>query len=109
MNKKKHVLILGGSSDIGAEVIKDFLSLNWNVTAHFNKNSKKLKTIQRKSKNLKLTQFNFANYNSFVTILKLFYRLFYLVQADHPVASRGAGRMACWKVKSLCVINTKQF
>ena len=42
MNKKKHVLILGGSSDIGAEVIKDFLSLNWNVTAHFNKNSKKL-------------------------------------------------------------------
>ena len=64
MNKKKHVLILGGSSDIGVEVVKDFLNLNWNVTAHFNKNSKKLKIIQRKSKNLKLTQFNFANYNS---------------------------------------------
>ena len=64
MNRKKNVLILGGSSDIGGEVIKNFLNLNWNVTAHFNKNSKKLKILQKKSKNLKLVKCNFANYNS---------------------------------------------
>ena len=61
MNKKKHLLVLGGSSDIGSEVIKDFLNLKWDVTAHFNKNSKKLKILQKKTKNLKLVKFNFAN------------------------------------------------
>ena len=63
MNKKKHLLVLGGSSDIGSEVIKSFLNLKWDVTAHFNKNSKKLKILQKKTKNLKLVKFNFANYN----------------------------------------------
>ena len=40
MNHKKfkHILILGGSSDIGIEVVKNFLHLGWQVTAHFNKN-----------------------------------------------------------------------
>ena len=42
-NKKiKKVLILGGSSDIGIEVVKVFLKLQWEVTAHFHKNKKKL-------------------------------------------------------------------
>ncbi len=63
MIKKKHLLVLGGSSDIGSEVIKSFLNLKWNVTAHYNKNSKKLKILQKKTKNLKLVKFNFANYN----------------------------------------------
>ena len=63
MSKKKHLLVLGGSSDIGSEVIKSFLNLKWDVTAHFNKNSKKLKILQKKTKNLKLVKFNFANYN----------------------------------------------
>ena len=63
MSKKKHLLVLGGSSDIGSEVIKGFLNLKWDVTAHFNKNSKKLKILQKKTKNLKLVKFNFANYN----------------------------------------------
>ena len=39
-NKKRHVLILGGSSDIGIEVVKNFLKINWNVSAQFNKNKK---------------------------------------------------------------------
>ena len=38
-NKKKSVLILGGSSDIGVEVVKIFLQLEWicnvNVEQHF--------------------------------------------------------------------------
>ena len=42
MNKKKHVLILGGSSDIAAEVIKNFLELRWDITAHYFKNDKKV-------------------------------------------------------------------
>ncbi len=41
MNKKKHILILGGSSDIGIEVVKLILKFNWNVTAHYFKNKKK--------------------------------------------------------------------
>tara|TARA_Y100000031_G_scaffold90245_1_gene99310 strand:+ start:207 stop:926 length:720 start_codon:yes stop_codon:yes gene_type:complete len=74
MNKKKHVLILGGSSDIGMEVVKDFLNLKWDVTAHFNKNSIKLKMLKKKSKNLKLIKFDFASFNSSTekSILKKF-------------------------------------
>ena len=33
MKDSKHVLILGGSSDIGIEVVKIFLKLQWKVTA----------------------------------------------------------------------------
>ena len=44
--KQKHILILGGSSDIGIEVIKIFLGKNWKVTAHFNTNNKFLKRFQ---------------------------------------------------------------
>ena len=62
--KKKNILILGGSSDIGIEVVKSFLNLNWNVSAHYSKSNKKLKIIKQKAKNLKLIQFNFFNYNS---------------------------------------------
>ena len=63
-NKKKHVLILGGSSDIGTEVVENFLRLGWNVTAHFFKNKKKLYTLKKNSKNLNIVKFNFANYNN---------------------------------------------
>ena len=62
--KRKHVLILGGSSDIGIEIIKNFLSLNWNITAHFFKNKKKLQTLAKKEKNIKIINFNFANYKN---------------------------------------------
>ena len=48
-NKKKHILILGGSSDIGIEVIKNFLKLKWEVTAHFSQNKKKLEILRKYS------------------------------------------------------------
>jgi NAD(P)-dependent dehydrogenase (short-subunit alcohol dehydrogenase family) len=63
MNKKKHILILGGSSDIGIEVVKLILKFNWNVTAHYFKNKKKLETLKRHSVNLKLLNFDFAKQN----------------------------------------------
>ena len=53
-NKKKHILILGGSSDIGIEVVKKFLKLNWEVTAHCSKNKKKLEFLKKTSKNLNI-------------------------------------------------------
>ena len=46
-NKKKHVLILGGSSDIGIEVVRSFLKLKWEVTAHLFKNKKKIIKIKK--------------------------------------------------------------
>ena len=63
-NKKKNVLILGGSSDIGIEVVKNFLELKWKVTAHFFKNKKRLENLRKISKNLNMIEFNFANYNN---------------------------------------------
>ena len=63
-NEKRHALILGGSSDIGIEVVKNFLKMKWTVTAHFFKNKKKLKNLKKDSKNLNIIEFNFANYNN---------------------------------------------
>ena len=62
-NKKKHVLILGGSSDIGIEVIKNFLQLRWEVTAHFSKNKKKLESLKKTTKDLNVVEFDFSKYN----------------------------------------------
>lgn len=66
MNHKKfkHALILGGSSDIGIEVVKNFLYLGWQVTAHFNKNYKSLKSLEKRFKNLKLIKFDFNNFQN---------------------------------------------
>ena len=64
MLNKKHVLILGGSSDIGTEVVKNFLSKDWIVTAQLFKNKKKLQKLQKKSNNLKLIKFNFSNFQN---------------------------------------------
>ena len=63
-NKKKHVLILGGSSDIGIEVVKNFFNLKWEVSAHCFKNKKNLEALKKLSKNLHIIEFNFANYNN---------------------------------------------
>ena len=65
MNKKKrHVLILGGSSDIGIEVVRNFINLDWQVTAHFFKNKKKLTKLKKNSDNLNIIQFNFEKSNT---------------------------------------------
>ena len=61
-SKKKHVLILGGSSDIGIEVVKNFLKKNWMVTAHFSKNKRKLEFFRKNTKNLNLIKFDFSKY-----------------------------------------------
>ena len=74
-NKKRHVLILGGSSDIGIEVVKNFLKLKWEITAHFSKNKKKLEILKKTSKNLNIIKFNFANYNN-LNIEKLMIKKF---------------------------------
>jgi NAD(P)-dependent dehydrogenase (short-subunit alcohol dehydrogenase family) len=60
MKYNKHVLILGGSSDIGIEVVKIFLRLKWEVTAQYFKNKKNL-SILKSSGKLNLIKFNFAN------------------------------------------------
>ena len=74
-NKKKNVLILGGSSDIGIEVIKNFLKLKWKVTAHFSQNKKKLEIFRKSSKNLNIIRFDFANYSN-LNIKKLMIKKF---------------------------------
>ena len=63
-NKKKHILILGGSSDIGIAVVKNFLKLKWEVTAHYSKNKKKLKILKKTSNNLNIIKSNFTNYKN---------------------------------------------
>ena len=60
MKDSKHVLILGGSSDIGIEVVKIFLKLQWKVSAQYYKNKKNLLVLKNYN-NLNLIKFNFAN------------------------------------------------
>ncbi len=61
---KKHVLVLGGSSDIGLEVIKNFLEMKWEVTAHYFKNNKKLKNLKSNYKNFNIIKFDFSKYKT---------------------------------------------
>ena len=65
---KKKVLILGASSDIGSEVINQYLINNYIVFAHYNKIKPKIK-----SKNLHLVNCNFESekmFNSFFKKIK---------------------------------------
>ena len=55
----KNDLILGGSSDIGIEVIKKFLENEWIVEAHYSKNRSSFKKLS--SKKIKLIKFNFKS------------------------------------------------
>ena len=56
---KKHVLILGGSSDIGIEVIKQFFKIGWKVTAHCSKNKKNLEKLNNHG-DLEIIQIDFS-------------------------------------------------
>ena len=58
MTDKRKVLILGGSSDIGIEVINIFLKKNWNITAHYSSNLNPLKKFKEK---INLIKFDFKN------------------------------------------------
>ncbi len=58
MTDKRKVLILGGSSDIGVEVINLFLKKNWNITAHYSSNLNSLKKFKEK---INLIKFDFKN------------------------------------------------
>ena len=70
-NLKKTVLILGGSSDIGLQVVSKFLDSGWKVISHYNKNNKFLKKIKKDhNKNLILFKSDFEKYNSLVSFLK---------------------------------------
>ena len=63
MNKKK-MLILGGSSDIGLEIIKIYLKNNFSIIAQYNKGSKKFFSLVKRNKNnLKKIKFDFSSDN----------------------------------------------
>ena len=65
------VLILGGSSDIGFQVIKVFLKSNWVVILQYNKNSNAIKKLKKKQKNkFFLLNFSFSKKNKKITFLK---------------------------------------
>ena len=56
--KKKKILILGASSDIGVQLIKKLLQNNWIVYAHYNKSKKVLNNLKNQ---IKLININFLN------------------------------------------------
>ncbi len=64
MKKSKKILILGGSSDIGIEVVKIFLKLDWKVYAHFSKNKKILENLRTKNERLKIIKYDFSKYKN---------------------------------------------
>ena len=74
-NLKHRILILGGSSDIGIELINFFLNNNYLVDSHYNENSLKLKKIQKKNSNLKLIRINFDKVDSknYEKVIKKFF------------------------------------
>jgi 3-oxoacyl-[acyl-carrier protein] reductase len=65
----KKILILGGSSDIGVNLIKKLIKKNFFIYAHYSKNSKKLKKIKNikiKTICLDFNQINSKNINAFL-------------------------------------------
>ena len=59
--KKKKILILAGSSDIGIQLIKNLLIDGWFVVAHYSSNNKSFNKL--KNKNLKTIKLNFKKIN----------------------------------------------
>jgi len=52
--KRKKILILGASSDIGKEVVKILIKNSWDIYAHYNSNKKLLSKINSNTKNFKI-------------------------------------------------------
>ena len=61
--KIRNALILGGSSDIGVELIKLLEKKNFYITAQYNSNSRELIKLSKKNKKLKLVKINFKKTN----------------------------------------------
>ncbi len=78
-SNNNRILILGGSSDIGIELINFFLNKNYLVDSHYNKNSLELKKIQKKNSNLKLIRVNFDKVDSknYEKVIKKFFNYNY--------------------------------
>ena len=60
---KKNILILGGSSDIGIELIELLLKKNFLITCHCTTINEKLNKILKKSKNVKIVKKNLYTLN----------------------------------------------
>ena len=58
---KKNILITGASSDIGISVVEKYIEDGWSVTAHFNKNNKRLKKLKTQNHDLDLFYFDFKD------------------------------------------------
>ena len=67
---KKNILITGASSDIGISVVEKYIENGWSVTAHFNKNSKKLMKLKNLNHDLHLFCFDFKNISKFEIFIK---------------------------------------
>ena len=59
--KKKRILILAGSSDIGIQLVKNLLIDGWFIVAHCSSNNKSFDKL--KNKNLKIIKLNFKSIN----------------------------------------------
>ncbi len=82
--RPRKVLILGASSDIGIKTVEKFLSQNYEVTAHYNKNIKKLNILKRNYSSLKIFKLDlrdakkvekFLKRNSFIKNIDIFVSL----------------------------------
>lgn len=82
--KAKKVLILGASSDIGIKTVEKFLSENYEVIAHYNKNFKKLNILKKNFSSLKTFKLNlkdtkrvekFSKNNSYIKNVDIFISL----------------------------------
>jgi 3-oxoacyl-[acyl-carrier protein] reductase len=67
--KKKKILILGASSDIGIEIIRKYLEKNCKIVAHYNKGNKSFFELAKKNKNIEIVKFDFIK--SFPKLEKL--------------------------------------
>jgi 3-oxoacyl-[acyl-carrier protein] reductase len=69
--KNKNILILGASSDIGEGVIQKFIKSGWNIYAHYNRNSKKLKFLKSKYSNqMTLIKADLSNTKKITKLIK---------------------------------------